>query len=125
TQQYELAKVQEAKEIPSVKVLDAAEIPTKKSFPPRLLITVLGTMLGFAIAATWVLANRKWEGTDSSDPRKAFAQEVLSPVSARDSKFSRNGSDTHFIRQKFWARTSERKEGPPSAERKGGEGESE
>jgi len=33
TQQYELAKVQEAKEIPAVKVLDAAVVPTKKSFP--------------------------------------------------------------------------------------------
>ena len=35
TQQYELAKVEEAKEIPTVKVLDAAIVPTKKTFPPR------------------------------------------------------------------------------------------
>jgi len=33
TQQYELAKVQEAKEIPTVRVLDPAIVPTKKSFP--------------------------------------------------------------------------------------------
>ena len=36
TQQCELAKVQEAKETPSVKVLDVAKVPEKKAFPPRL-----------------------------------------------------------------------------------------
>jgi hypothetical protein len=35
TRRYELAKVQKAKEIPSVKILDAAMVPTKKSFPSR------------------------------------------------------------------------------------------
>src|SRR5208283_286789 len=33
TQEYELAKVQEAKEIPTVKVLDSPNLPEKKSFP--------------------------------------------------------------------------------------------
>ena len=33
TQQYELAKIEEAKEIPVVKVFDSAELPEKKSFP--------------------------------------------------------------------------------------------
>src|SRR5271155_1399227 len=41
TKEYELAKVEEAKEIPTVKVLDAANIPDKKSFPPRLLVIFL------------------------------------------------------------------------------------
>ena len=35
TKQFELAKVQEAKEIPSVKVLDQPDVPERKSFPPR------------------------------------------------------------------------------------------
>src|SRR6267142_2742812 len=38
TQQYELAKVREAKEIPSVKVLDAAVVPTKVAFPNRPIL---------------------------------------------------------------------------------------
>ena len=37
TQEYELAKVQEAKEIPTVKVLDSPDFPDKKSFPPAAL----------------------------------------------------------------------------------------
>ena len=48
TQQYELAKVQEAKEVPSVKVLDAAVVPTKKSFPPRMLSDGSGRGIHFA-----------------------------------------------------------------------------
>ena len=42
TQQYEMAKVEEAKEIPTVKVLDAAIVPTKKTFPPRTVIVHFG-----------------------------------------------------------------------------------
>jgi uncharacterized protein involved in exopolysaccharide biosynthesis len=124
TQQYELAKVQEAKEIPSVKVLDAAVIPTKKSFPPRTLITFLGTMLGFTVAVVWVLGNKKWEVTDASDPRKVFAQEVFSTLSARIPKFSRNGAGTHSIRDKFWSRTGKRTDDLPSVTREDKEGES-
>ena len=43
TKQFELAKVQEAKEIPSVKVLDQPEVPERNSFPPRTLIIFVGT----------------------------------------------------------------------------------
>lgn len=76
TQQYELAKVEEAKEIPTVKVLDAAIVPTKKTFPPRSVIVILGMMLGTAIGMTWILAKTQWEAVEASDPRKAFAMEV-------------------------------------------------
>ena len=46
TQEYEMAKVQEAKEIPSVKVLDPPNVPERKSFPPRTLIVLAGGGLG-------------------------------------------------------------------------------
>ncbi len=103
TKEYELAKVQEAKEIPTVKVLDVANIPDKKSFPPRLLIIFLGTALAFAGAVTWVFGNTIWHDTDSRDPRKVFAQEVFSAVSARVRQFSRNGSEGHLDRRSFWS----------------------
>ncbi len=70
TQQYELAKVQEAKEIPTVRVLDAAIVPTKKSFPPRTVIVLLGTMLGVTLAMSWILGKTLWDAVDVSDPRK-------------------------------------------------------
>ena len=95
TKEYELAKVQEAKEIPTVKVLDPPNIPDKKSFPPRLLIMFLGTALAFALATTWIFGKASWEQTDSADPRKIFAQEVLTTVKASIPRFARNGSGNY------------------------------
>ncbi|MFY9643666.1 MAG: lipopolysaccharide biosynthesis protein, partial [Terriglobales bacterium] len=37
TKQYELAKVEEAKEIPTIKVLDEPVVPDRRIWPPRLL----------------------------------------------------------------------------------------
>jgi uncharacterized protein involved in exopolysaccharide biosynthesis len=95
TKQYELAKVQEAKEIPTVKVLDEPNVPEKKSFPPRLLIIFMGTTLAFAAATTWVLGKTSWDQTDSSDPHKALAQEVFQTTKAYLPWASRNGSKRH------------------------------
>jgi uncharacterized protein involved in exopolysaccharide biosynthesis len=76
TQQYELTKIEEAKEIPVVKVLDSADVPEKKSFPPRILIGLIGMVLGFMGMCTWILARREWDSADQSNPKKAFLQEV-------------------------------------------------
>src|SRR5712664_265100 len=102
TKEYELAKVQEVKEIPVVKVLDSPSIPDKKSFPPRLLIMLLGTAFAFAFASTWVFGKTAWDQTDSSDPRKAFAQEVFSAVKASIPQFAHNGSGDHSGIGKSW-----------------------
>jgi uncharacterized protein involved in exopolysaccharide biosynthesis len=91
TGQYELAKVQEAKETPSVKVLDPARIPEKKSFPPRLVIMFLGTFLVCAMSVVWVLGSARWEEVDPQDPRKVFVQEVVGSLKARIPWGARNG----------------------------------
>jgi capsule polysaccharide export protein KpsE/RkpR len=91
TEQYELAKVQEAKETPSVKVLDPARIPEKKSSPPRLVIMFLGTFLVSAISVVWVLAAARWEEVDPQDPRKILLHEVTGTLKARVPWASRNG----------------------------------
>jgi len=83
TEQYELAKVQEAKETPSVKVLDPARIPERKSFPPRLTIMLLGTFMVFALSVVWVLGSARWEETDPQDPRKVLLHEVAGTLKAR------------------------------------------
>jgi capsule polysaccharide export protein KpsE/RkpR len=101
-QQYELAKVQEAKEIPSVKILDTALVPTKKSFPPRAMIVALGTMLGIALAMAWLVGKTRWDTVDANDPRKLFAAEVLTTVKARIPKFSRNGTAASTNGHRLW-----------------------
>jgi capsule polysaccharide export protein KpsE/RkpR len=95
TQQYELAKVQEAKETPSVKVLDPPVVPEKSSFPPRLLVVVTGAILAFSVGVTWVFGSASWESTEPDDPRKVFALEVMGSVRARLPTVSRNGSNGH------------------------------
>jgi uncharacterized protein involved in exopolysaccharide biosynthesis len=94
TQQYELAKVQEAKEIPTVKVLDPAKVPTQKSFPPRMVIVILGTMLGFTMAMAWVAGKARWAAVDATDPRKELALEVFATLQARVPRLSWNGMGT-------------------------------
>ncbi len=97
TKEYELAKVQEAKEIPTVKVLDLPNVPDKKSFPPRLLITFLGTTLAIFLGAIWVIGKSKWELTDSGDPRKMFAHEIVRTVRRRLPAIGSNGSRRHRV----------------------------
>lgn len=95
TEQYELAKVQEAKETPSVKVLDPARIPEKKSYPPRLVIMFLGTFLAVALSTVWVLGSAQWQEVDEQDPRKIVLQEVAGALKAQLPRFSRNGFAAH------------------------------
>jgi uncharacterized protein involved in exopolysaccharide biosynthesis len=92
TEQCELAKVQEAKETPSVRVLDPARIPERKSFPPRLVIMFLGTFLVFAMSVVWVAGSARWEEADPQDPRKILAREVAGALKARMPWASRNGN---------------------------------
>jgi uncharacterized protein involved in exopolysaccharide biosynthesis len=96
TQQYELAKVQEAKETPSVKVLDPGMVPEKKSFPPRLLIMFLGTMLALSMSVVWVLGSNQWQEADPDDPRKVLAQEVVEKVKGRLPWTARNGRGVEY-----------------------------
>lgn len=103
TKEYELAKVQEAKEIPVVKVLDSPDLPDKKAFPPRRLITLLGTVLALAAATAWIFGKALWEQTDAADPRKVFAQEVFVSVTARLPRFARNGSNRHTEADSSWS----------------------
>jgi uncharacterized protein involved in exopolysaccharide biosynthesis len=71
TKQYELAKVQEAKEIPPIKVLDEPDVPEKKSSPHRAIIVILGFVLSALAGIIWILASVFWDLTDDSHPVKA------------------------------------------------------
>ena len=99
TQEYELAKVEEAKETPSVKVLDAPDIPERKSYPHRLLIILFGTILAGIFGVAWVLTDQSWEAMDPTDPRKVFAFEAWSDVRRALPWMSTNGSGVARTKQ--------------------------
>ncbi len=115
TEQYELAKVQEAKETPSVKVLDPARIPEKKSFPPRLVIMVLGTFLTLALSVVWVMGAARWNEVDSQDPRKVLMHEVAGTLKARMPWASRNGNAPDLSAQEIEDERDSRR--PPTSGR--------
>jgi capsule polysaccharide export protein KpsE/RkpR len=113
TEQYELAKVQEAKEIPSVKVLDPGMIPEKKSFPPRLLIILASTFFVISGCLLWVLGSDHWNQADPDDPRKILAKEVVATLNARAHWFSRNGAEHGAVNEKDFEQSNGLK--PPTA----------
>lgn len=82
TQQYEMAKVQEAKEIPSVKVLDVPVVATKKSFPNRVLISCGGSILIIACAIGCIFSRKQWEEGDPNDPGRILALEMAASISS-------------------------------------------
>jgi uncharacterized protein involved in exopolysaccharide biosynthesis len=76
TESYEMAKVQEAKETPSVKVLDAARVPERKSWPPRHWLALGGGILGFLFASTWIVGSERWSLVGPNEPHKLFLSEI-------------------------------------------------
>jgi capsule polysaccharide export protein KpsE/RkpR len=111
TEQYELAKAEEAKETPTVKVLDPAKIPEKKSFPPRLMIMSLGTFLIFALSVVWVLGSTRWDEVDPEDPRKILLQEGYGMLKAQTPWASYNGDGPRSTTHRIWQRLRTRR--PP------------
>jgi capsule polysaccharide export protein KpsE/RkpR len=96
-QQYEMARIEEAKDIPTVSVIDAPGIPEKKSFPHRLLIALVLTFLSFTTASALILVRHHWSTIHPDDPRKALAAEVL-PVLRRRSRSILRWKRAPFLR---------------------------
>jgi capsule polysaccharide export protein KpsE/RkpR len=82
TQQYEIAKIQEVKEIPTVRVLDLANVPERKASPHRLMLMILGALLAFSAGIVWVLGAATWQQMDPQDSRRQLGQEVVAKVRA-------------------------------------------
>ena len=61
TKQYELAKVQEAKEIPPIKVLDEPDVPERKSSPHRAIIVLLSFLVSVFAGITWITSLELWK----------------------------------------------------------------
>lgn len=83
TKQYELAKVQEAREIPTVKVLDQPTLPEKKSFPPRLLIIAIGLFLTALLVAVRLSSENLWRNLEGSDPRRVLGAKIRDTIRTR------------------------------------------
>jgi uncharacterized protein involved in exopolysaccharide biosynthesis len=83
TQEYEMARIQEAKDVPVVSVIDAPGIPEKKSFPPRLLVALLFTAFCLAVHSAWIILQYRWSQVSDIDPRKILMDEIGGMVQTR------------------------------------------
>ncbi len=83
TQQYELARIQEAKDVPVVSVIDAPGVPEKKSFPPRLLLALSLTIAAVVVTSALLLIQHHWLLVDQRDPRRLLVKRIGGDVEQR------------------------------------------
>jgi capsule polysaccharide export protein KpsE/RkpR len=75
TQQFEMAKIQEAKEIPTVKILDAATTPEKR-YPRPWIVTLVGGVLSLLLSCAGVVLYNGWENLGPEDSRRVLVARV-------------------------------------------------
>ncbi|RRA49625.1 GumC family protein [Acidipila sp. EB88] len=83
TQQYEMARIEEAKDVPAVSVIDPPGVPERKAYPPRLLLTLLMTAFCCAVTAGFILLREGWSNLSATDPRKALVATIMPVMHGR------------------------------------------
>lgn len=74
SRQYELARVDESREGGLIQVVDAAQVPEKKTKPKRAIVGVI-TSLGVGLSLlAFVLLRARWRATASPDARAKLAR---------------------------------------------------
>lgn len=115
TKQYELAKVEEAKELPSVRVLDQANLPERPSYPKRTDLVIIGTFFFAFASMVYLLASFRWAHMSRQHPAKMLGYEIRTGLASdfsatrgavESSRFARfipflrsrekNGSDSEY-----------------------------
>lgn len=74
--QFEMAKMDEAKDFPLIQVLDKATPPEKKSKPKRSLIVMLATLVTFFLAVIWAFISEALARSGSDPEQGARLQEL-------------------------------------------------
>jgi capsule polysaccharide export protein KpsE/RkpR len=81
TKQLELAKVNEAKELPVARVLDPGDLAEVRAAPKRKLIVMISVAATFFFAIFWVLAADQWNRLSPEHPARVIAWSVGDAVS--------------------------------------------
>jgi uncharacterized protein involved in exopolysaccharide biosynthesis len=81
SQQYEMSRIEEAKDTPVVAVFDQPLVAEKKSFPPRLLIILIVTAFAVMTTSFYIVLSAMWQQVSPADPRKMLAHEIGGNIS--------------------------------------------
>ncbi|CAN6134438.1 KpsE Capsule polysaccharide export protein [Methylophilaceae bacterium] len=76
SKQFEIAKIEEAKDAPLIQVIDKALVPEQKSKPKRLLIVILATLMAFFFSVLLAFV-REASARASLDPASAERMNLL------------------------------------------------
>jgi capsule polysaccharide export protein KpsE/RkpR len=76
TEQYEMARIGEARELPVVNVIDPPGIPERKSWPPRFWLSLALTAFCVVAVAVGIVLRARWDAVQVSDWRKVFLSEI-------------------------------------------------
>jgi capsule polysaccharide export protein KpsE/RkpR len=87
--QYETARIEEAKSIPTVSIIDPAGWPEKSSAPHRLILVLASTLIAFAAGSLFLLVQRSWADIDDVDTRKLIGRELAATVTGSFARLSR------------------------------------
>ena len=68
--QYEMAKMDEAKDFPLIQILDKATPPEKKSKPKRSLIVIMATLAVFLLAVIWAFMTEAFSTKDTQQTER-------------------------------------------------------
>jgi capsule polysaccharide export protein KpsE/RkpR len=83
SEEYETARIEEVKSIPTVSVIDFPGVPEKRSGPHRTLIVLISTFLSTVVTAIYLLARRSWLAMDNLDPRRVLATRIGTTIQNR------------------------------------------
>jgi len=73
--EFEMAKLDEAREGSIIQVVDSGVVPDKRSSPHRLLIIAGSTILAFLVAIFWVMLREGWTRAPENRMRLAMIRE--------------------------------------------------
>jgi tyrosine-protein kinase Etk/Wzc len=90
--QFEIAKLDEAREGSIVQVVDAAVPPDKRSSPHRLLIVVLVALTSFFMAAFWVVFRERWSVASDEPENRRRLNAIRENWKRTPLRIRRNGS---------------------------------
>jgi capsule polysaccharide export protein KpsE/RkpR len=91
TQQYEISRIQEAKDVPVVNIIDAPGIPEKKSFPPRLVVALVLSIIALVSAGALLIMAHQWRLVADDDPRRVLVMDIFQTMQAMKSQYFRLG----------------------------------
>jgi capsule polysaccharide export protein KpsE/RkpR len=86
SEEYETARIEEVKSIPTVSVIDFPGLPERKSGPHKTLIVLISTLISAIVTAVFLLARRSWLAIDDRDARRVLATRIGTTIRNRWSR---------------------------------------